>query len=273
MKRPKGPDLKMPELKVPDFLVDLYWDLRDRHLLPLVVLGIVAIVAVPFLLGGESKQKPPPVAAVGGLRAHASNASKLTVVEAKPGLRDYRRRLRHRTATDPFEQRYTSPDLTGTKLGGEEEEGESSSKSSTTTSKSTTTTETTPGSPGGITEYSTAVDVRITVTRTLPDGKKEKSGPTVHQRVLPSAVLPSEKTPAVVYMGVNTQAKLPVLLISDAVTAIFGEGRCLVGAETCQLLAVEPGMPETFVFGPDSTRYKIVLLNPRLVVVGHRDHP
>ena len=55
MKRLKaGPELKMPDLKVPDFLVDLYWDLRDRRLLPLVGLAIVAIVAVPFLLGGGS---------------------------------------------------------------------------------------------------------------------------------------------------------------------------------------------------------------------------
>ena len=48
----------MPELKVPDFLRDLYYDLRDRRLLPLVALVIVAIVAVPFLLGGGSKEEP-----------------------------------------------------------------------------------------------------------------------------------------------------------------------------------------------------------------------
>jgi len=37
MKRLKGgPELKMPELKMPPFLVDLYLDLRDRRLLPLV---------------------------------------------------------------------------------------------------------------------------------------------------------------------------------------------------------------------------------------------
>ena len=55
MKRLKaGPELKMPDLKMPQFLVDLYWDLRDRRLLPLVGLVLVAIVAVPFLLGGSN---------------------------------------------------------------------------------------------------------------------------------------------------------------------------------------------------------------------------
>lgn len=270
----KGPELKMPELKVPPFLVDLYWDLRDRRLLPLVALGVVAIVAVPFLLGGDSK-KPPPVAAIRGLDSKASNAAKLTVVEAKPGLRDYRKRLRDRSPTDPFKQRYTSPVLAGTKLGNGEEEGESTSTSTTTTSKSTTTSNgtTTTGSSGPtqLTQYATAVDVKITVTRTLPDGSKEKSKPTVRQRVLPSAALPSEKTKAVVYMGLSPKTKQPGLLISDGVTAIFGEGRCILGEQTCQLLEVEPGMPETFVFGPDSTRYKIVVLNPRLVAVGHTE--
>jgi hypothetical protein len=211
---------------------------------------------------------------VRGLESQASNAAKLTVVEAKPGLRDYRKRLRDRSPTDPFKQRYTSPVLAGTKLGNGEEEGESTS-TSTTTTKSTTTTSngtTTTGSSGGatqLTQYATAIDVKITVTRTLPGGSKEKGKPTVRKRVLPSAALPSEKTQAVVYMGPSPKTKQPGLLISDGVTAIFGEGRCLLGEQTCQLLEVEPGMPETFVFGPNSTRYKIVVLNPRPVPVAH----
>ncbi len=86
--------------------------------------------------------------------------------------------------------------------------------------------------------------------------------------MIPPAALPSEKTQAVAYMGLSPKTKQPLLLISDAVTSIFGEGKCLSGAQTCQLLEVEPGMPETFVFGPDSTRYKIIVLNPRPVVVG-----
>ena len=59
MKR-MGPDLKVPELKVPPFFADLYYDLRKRGLLPIVGLILVAIVAVPFLLGGGSKKKKKP---------------------------------------------------------------------------------------------------------------------------------------------------------------------------------------------------------------------
>ena len=55
-----GPDLKMPELKVPPFFADLYYDLRKRGLLPIVGLILVAIVAVPFLLGGGSEEEEEP---------------------------------------------------------------------------------------------------------------------------------------------------------------------------------------------------------------------
>ncbi|HEY8816805.1 MAG TPA: hypothetical protein VIP57_17130, partial [Candidatus Dormibacteraeota bacterium] len=109
MKKPKGPELKMPEVKAPDFLADLYYDLRDRRLLPLVALVVVAIAAVPFLLGGEVEQPtlPPPGAVA--LGSSGEKTSRLTVVEATPGLRDYRKRLRGRSPTDPFLQRYTEP--------------------------------------------------------------------------------------------------------------------------------------------------------------------
>ncbi len=42
-----------------DMLKDLYRDLRDRRLLPVVIALAVAIVAVPFLLGGGSEPVPP----------------------------------------------------------------------------------------------------------------------------------------------------------------------------------------------------------------------
>ena len=105
MKLTKGPELKLGKPRVPGFLVDLYYDLRDRRLLPLVALVVVAILAVPFLLGGDSGEAPEP-AATGpiGSAQETDGTPTLTVVEAEPGLRDYRKRLRGRTPTDPFKQ-------------------------------------------------------------------------------------------------------------------------------------------------------------------------
>ena len=55
---------------------------------------MVAIVAVPFLLAGARGGPAPPRGRLGAARRRFSDrTSKLTVVEAKPGLRDYRKRL------------------------------------------------------------------------------------------------------------------------------------------------------------------------------------
>jgi len=273
--RLKGPELKMPELKVPGFVGDLYWDLRDRRLLPLVGLVLVAIVATPILLS-QGSEAPQPLAAGAASALHKeSGHSHLTVVEATPGLRDYRKRLRRRTPTDPFGQPPVKQDLKGTQLGVGAGGGGSTAPTEGETGGSSSTGEGSAGESGGsggfreITEYTTAVDVQITTTKTLPSGKKEKGEPELRKRVIPPTALPSENVQAIAYMGLSPKTEEPIFLVSDAVTAIFGEGRCLSGAETCQLLEIEPGMPETFVFGPESVRYKIVVLNPRRVPIEH----
>ena len=132
--------------------------------------------------------------------------------------------------------------------------------------------ETPPGggqapNPGELVSYSIAIDVQITHTATKENGEKETSGPTVRKRVLPYSALPSEKVPVVVYMGPNPKTQRPMLLVSEAVTSIFGETKCLSGDETCQLLEVETGLPVNFTYGPDLDRYKINVLKIYRVVV------
>src|SRR5689334_15765066 len=273
----------MPELKVPDFLVDLYWDLRDRRLLPLVALAIVAIVAVPFLIGGSKSESPEPVAPVAAPSPEPAG-SKLTVVEAKPGLRDYHKRLGSDTPTDPFKQPGRPSE--GGANGGGSESGVSTTATSTSTTvtstsgngTTTTTTESTTGpggspsgtvEPGHLTLFAFAIDVKIVRTETKPDGSKKSDEPEIRHRVVPPAALPSEKEQAVTYMGISPKTQAPMLLISDAVTSVFGEANCLSGASTCQLIEVEPDLPMTFVYGPHSVRYKITVLKVEPVVTGH----
>lgn len=299
MKRPKGPDLKMPELKVPPFATDLYHDLRDRRLLPLIALVLVAIVAVPFLLGGDSEEALPSPQGMGvieELKAEAADPASLTVVEAKPGLRDYRKRLRGRSPTDPFQQRYTGPVLKGADLPESKGKGGSGFGSeSTTTSVTETTTETetetttgggaAPGKPApspgegkdkggdgggeqpGATVYSFAIDVKIIKTTGEGDAKKT-SEPMLRHRVLPTTSLPGAKTQVVTYMGLSPKTEKPTFLVSTEVTAMFGEGKCAAGTDICQLVELEPGFPQTFVYGEAGTRYKIKVLDVEPVAVG-----
>jgi hypothetical protein len=297
MKRP-GPELKMPDLrtaKVPAVLQDLYQDLRDRRLLPLVALVLVGIVATPFLLGGGSDEEEVAPAEV-PLEASTSSApdASLPVVRAAPGLRDYRKRLRHREAHDPFKPQYTGPVLAGTQLGGSSESTPITTETTTTESSSSTSVESTPapspsplpGSPGGapaqggdgnsgngsdehLTFYAFAIDVKITKTKTEPDGSKSKPEEIEKERVLPPAALPGEKTQVVTYMGISPKTKKPLLLVSEEVESVFGETNCLAGNGRCQLIEVEPEMPVTFVYGENKVRYKIVVEKIDAVPTGH----
>ncbi|HEX7278072.1 MAG TPA: hypothetical protein VF255_00485 [Solirubrobacterales bacterium] len=274
-----GPELKMPDLKkvkVPRFFADLYQDLVDRRLLPLVALILVAIVAVPILLGESEKtfEPPPPMPGSAG----SARASSLTVVEAQPGLRDYRQRLSRRSPTDPFRQRFTGAPASA----GLPDEGTSSTsggEASVTTPSGSGSDEPTsesvpPSSDGGgvptgeLRLFAFAADVKIISTRTTADGKKEKGEPEVRREVVPPAALPSAKTQVVTYMGISPKTGNALLLVSDDVEAIFGEPKCLSGSESCQLLEVDTQLPTTFVYEPTGTRYKINVLKIEPVLRG-----
>lgn len=297
MKKLKRPDLKTPDLKVPGFVSDLYYDLRDRRLLPLVGLVLVAIVAVPFLLSGDPEESAP----VAPAPEEAANAAQLTVVPATPGLRDYRKRLGNRSPKDPFKQP-PAPPVSGGQLGSKGNNGfeDSEVTSSTTSTTSTTTTsegdttETTKTTKSGndvvTTETTTttdeadsqdsgeakpdevplsafAIDVKVKQKTTQPDGVAVTKTFELTKLLAP-AKLPGEKTQVVTYMGISPDTRNPMFLVSDEVTSVFGEGKCLSGVRTCQLLEVEKGMPTTFVFGPAADSYKITVTKVGPVTTG-----
>jgi hypothetical protein len=284
----KGPDLK--DLKVPPVLRDLFQDLRDRRLLPLLALVLVAIVAVPFLLGGSSEEEEPAGApGFAAPPAQTAEAARLTVVEAKPGLRDYRKRLRARVATDPFQQRYTKPVLKGAELQSESTTsgGELSSTTATTESSTGAVVESPTGGGGGaesgsgsgggnggvqtppLTLFTFAVDVQYAHAEEKADGSVEMGEPTKREKVKPYTPLPGVKAPVVTYLGVGAEAKTALLMVSRDVTALFGDGKCVSGTESCELLEVETGIPETFEYGPNHVRYKINVLKIVPLVAGH----
>ncbi len=290
MNRLRDLELKLPDMKVPLVLSDLFHDLRDRRLLPLVALILVALVAVPFLLSdsGSGSEEAPAPAAPEAEAATAPNAAQLTVVRADHGLREPRKRLGHLTPKDPFEQKYTGP------ASGSAEVTQTSTSTSvteTSTSATSVTTETTPGSEGGapptatsptessppgqgggeepVTIFTFAVDLKVVKTTTEPSGKKSKGEPETRERVLPSTTLPSEKTQVVTYLGISPKTKKPLFLVSQDVTSIFGEADCVAGSSSCQLLELEKGFPLTFVYGPNDVRYKFTVLDVEPVATGH----
>lgn len=175
------PSLSGPELHAPKILVDLYADLRDRRLLPLVALLILAIVAAPILLNkrGDREEAPAltPAVAAG---AEASDAT-FTVVPAEPGLHDYKKRLGHRTAVNPFRR---SPEkrqaqAKGSSSSGGTETGPTSSGTATGAPEPTATIrigDVTSEVPASSVETVTTESSKSESTRT--ESSTSESGPT-----------------------------------------------------------------------------------------------
>jgi hypothetical protein len=148
--------------RVPKPLVDLYWDLRDRHLLPVIGLLIVAMAAAPILLSGKGggEEEVTPVASAPGGSGKVADAT-FDVVPAGSSLRDYKKRLGHREAVNPF--RGTSPGATGSSSSsgsdegsqepgsGQESEASSSSSEETVTGTTETTESVVTTTVGGVT--------------------------------------------------------------------------------------------------------------------------
>ena len=289
----KGPELKLPKLpkSVPGPLADFYYDLRDRRLLPVLALVLVAIVATPILLGNKSEPVSVPPAATAALEAAAEEpTSKLTVVEADAGLRDYHKRLKDRSPSDPFVQQYTGPQGgggesgSGSSSGGSEEGGSSSSTSFSETTE-TTTVEVEGGSGGGsggggsgggssggaapnpqgsgVRLYEFVLDVQISHAEPTADGGRKMSKPQARHGVRTLAQLPGKKRPVVTVGGVNLRNGKVFFLVADEVRSLDGEFTCVTRAPggLCELLELEPGFPLEAAYGPEGIPYRIKVTN------------
>jgi hypothetical protein len=286
----RGPELKLPDLsglraklpgrlgssgpgegsaasgggsaaKAPDFLADVYYDLRERRLLPLVALLAVAILAVPFLLGKDSEAPELPAAApaTGGVSSGADGA-RLTVVESTPGLRDYRKRL-HGSPTDPFIQKYTGvPATSRLKSTGEGGEAVSAGGESTISPEAPSSTETgggsSPASPpassggqGGTSPGSGVAGAGgdgdtpshlFAYRPTIRFGVAGSDQLKLFEEVSLGQLLP-EKSPVLVFIGASENGERVAFNLTREVTQVRGPGRCVGGKEECSLLILRAG--------------------------------
>jgi hypothetical protein len=257
-----GPELKMPDFKAPAFLADVFYDMRDRRLLPLVALVIVAIVAVPFLMGGSDEPLPAetPEQAAESARLEVAGDPSLTVVEAKPGLRDYRRRLRGRTPTDPFKQRYTGVPATSQleSTGLSAASGDASAVSAEASAPEVEESaggDQAGGSPpdigsspgggaganGGADDDPDADGLRFFGFR--PDVRFGVAGSQdlKLREDLPLSSLLPKQLPLLVFIGVSENGERAAFDVSPEVTRVRGDGACIGGKQSCRLLFMREG--------------------------------
>ncbi len=263
-------------LRPPKFARDLYGDLRDRRLLPLVALLLVAIVATPLLLSSSGEEESVPVAPpIGGAEAPAAAAS-FQVVPAEPGLRDPRQRLGYRQARDPFKRPATPTPEVDLEAGATESESveipAESSGSTFSEPESPSPESSAPVSPGStatktekeiVVEHN-VVDYTVDLNAGFADQKEAELG--VYKEQATYTQLPNAKKPVVVFMGVTPDHQHALFLMTNEVLAYYGPATCALEQESCQLLELKTGQTETFAYGLEERPYKLTLKKINRVV-------
>jgi hypothetical protein len=256
----------MKSWKIQKFFGDIVYDLRNRGLLPVVVLLLVAIVAIPVVItrGGSDSA---PIANTAALQEAAANApeAQSAVVAYNPGLRKYQDRLDKLTAKDPFEQQFSAAAKAATELSG------------TVTGGGATGT-TTPTEVSGDSVSSGG-------STSKKNKKKKKKARTVYasyqadimvgeasaplqsiSNVAPLTPLPSETAPVLIYLGPNAGGQQALFLVSNKVSQLTGPGVCVPAPDDCGLLVLTPGQSEDLVYDADGKAYRIQLVRLKRVV-------
>jgi hypothetical protein len=246
-------------LKTPQFATDLYRDLRDRRLLPVAAVLLVALVAVPVALSETTEPAPPVPAAV---PTEATAAEPAVMVE-QVGIRNYRERLERFKSKNPFRQHFNLPEATTSALevvpaGGGVDGGSAAEASSTSAPTSgggtTTTTVTTPAPPPReptLHAYTYTLDVKVGV----PGDLEEK--PKVERL----SFLPSNANPLLVYLGASVDGKDALFLVSDDVSSVTTDGECMPDIADCVYLTLHAGQSADLVNSLDTLTYRIKLLS------------
>jgi hypothetical protein len=273
----------MKKLQTPALLSNLYRDMRDRRMLVPALALVVALIAVPALLGTSSSSAPPLTAATGGGKAAATEPA---VVTEQLGVTQYRKRLDHLSSKNPFRRHFTalpksaklsttSPSATSATTGGDTGATTSSSSSSSfsgTVSSSgaslsgpATTPSQTGGSSGGASSkppphrwYSFRVSVAVG-----PAGKLTK-----WDNVKRLTFLPGKNRPLFSFAGVTENGHHATFVISHDVSSVRGDGQCVPRRGACDYLELRPGDKASVTYAPQhDRRFNLKLRQIKLVNV------
>jgi hypothetical protein len=262
---------------MPRFLENLYRDMRDRRLLFPALALLVALIAVPVLLKSSAPSSPAPVAPAVAADSSNQTAAEPAVVTAEAGITDYRKRLEWMQRKNPFRSGVpvkstggqqggssTGATSTDTGLGTSTATSTSTSASSGSGSTSSTATNTSTGSGGSQSNpkpgwYSFRVSVAIGPAGDL----------TERNNVQRLQFLPGDNRPIVAFIGVSEDATRAIFMVSDQVSSVRGDGKCMPRRGNCQFLEMKPGDKASFRYEPEGNRtYNLKLHEIRLVPIG-----
>jgi hypothetical protein len=266
--------------KIQKFFGDVVYDLRSRRLLPVVILLLVALVAVPVVISQDGKSSPDASIKPASGSANAVPETERAVVAYLPsGVRSYKKRLDDQSAKNPFRDQFSQPpaaasgssQLNSTVTPPASGGGVSSASVSSSSSPSPSLGG--GGAPAG--GPSTPSSSSTTTTRThrffLIHSVADVSFGDVsqplqrHKKLKNYASLPYTAAPVLIYLGSTLDQKKALFAVSRNTNQITGEGTCIPDPTDCSLLAVAPGQTADMVYGSDGKSYRLVVNKIRLV--------
>jgi hypothetical protein len=273
--RLQRPKLKGPQFEPPQVLSDLYRDLKDRKLLPLVGLLLVAIVAVPVAISASSEGPSTasgPAAEIVPVDAPEAQAA---VLAENPGLRNYKRRLDALKAKNPFEQQFQTTGLGQTAVQGTPETtetvgGGAVTEGSASPVDSDATTGAAPTGGGSAPVHTEDVDTTSTETK----AKFFTWRLDVRYGVLGAAQKRDNVkvldllSPVGVFLGASFDAKKAFFFLSSDLVS-SGEGQCQPAPENCEFLVLKEGQAQQFDYQAPGeaapTTYTLELVDIKVV--------
>jgi hypothetical protein len=275
--------MKRPDVQVPAVVENLYRDLRDRNLLPIAALLVVAIIAVPIVLSASS-DTPSEAPSAEIVPADAPEAQAVVLAE-NPGLRNYRQRLDELKAKNPFAQQFQSSGLSQTTVesgagdtgtvtsssgvptsSGSVDAG--SSGSSSVSSGSTPSSDSTPAVETDTTSETTVEETKPKFYSWKLDVRYGAAG-DVQKR--DNVKVMDLLSPVGVFIGASFDAKSAFFYLSSDVVSASGEGECAPGPTDCQFLTLKEGKAEDVAYQPAGvevpTTYTLEVTDVKVVKV------
>ena len=209
------------------FLLDLWHDLRRKHLLPVALLLVGALIAVPVFMK-KSSHPAQPAPATGSAASSSTADTKPLVVAASDSSAS---KLQAFSSKDPFK-----PHLPATKAASAGTTGASGATGDTGSGGGgggDTSGGGGGGSGGGTNGGTTTPKGPFAYVVSVKFGERDHTK-TYHQ-VEKLDVLPNANHPLLVFMGVNTAGDTAVFLTDTSLKA-SGEGDCKPSADVCSFL-------------------------------------
>ena len=252
----------MKAWKIQKVFGDLVYDLRNRGLLPVAALLVVAMVVVPIMITRSAEEAPAP--APPGEEVSVPE-TETAVLAYEPGLRNYRERLSKLQSKDPFKQHFSGSTSAAAELGDSLSvtTGGSASLGSSGGSSDTTPTSSggsdSGGSGGG--DKKTVVETKY-VSYDLNVAVGPAGSLRTRRDVQQLTFLPSESNPVLVFLGIAEGGGKAMFLVSSDVSAVSGDGACMPSdSSPCEILVLRRGQVENLTYDPDGRVYRIKVLS------------